>query len=214
MAENKKSFLLYCDTIHSVEQLTDVKAGQLFKHLLRYVNDKNPETDDIIIKLAFEPIKQQLKRDLKKYENIRKKNKENIEKRWAEKKEKIPNHTTVYDRIPNDTKHTDNDSDIVLPNGNNNLSVNWSGLVEQFNEITGKKIRLVNHKAKGQIKARLKEGYTKADILTAIENCYKDKFHMENNHQHLTLEFISRADKLERYCTMKPTTSLQTQDRL
>lgn len=64
MAEHKKSFLLYCDLIHTIEKLPDDKAGVLFKHILKYVNDKNPTTEDLVVDLVFEPIKQQLKRDL------------------------------------------------------------------------------------------------------------------------------------------------------
>jgi len=67
MAKNKKSFLLYCDLIHSVENMTDDEAGKLMKHLLRYVNDLNPEPPDRVTSLLFEPIKQQLKRDLVKW---------------------------------------------------------------------------------------------------------------------------------------------------
>lgn len=67
MAEDKKSFLLYTDLIYTVNKMPDDKAGELFKHILAYVNDLNPETDDLIIQLTFEPIKQQLKRDLLKY---------------------------------------------------------------------------------------------------------------------------------------------------
>ena len=69
MAENKKSFVLYADLIHTVVKMPDNKAGELFKHILKYVNDKNPQTEDLIIQLTFEPIKQQLKRDLLKYES-------------------------------------------------------------------------------------------------------------------------------------------------
>lgn len=68
MATGKSSFLLYADLIHTLEKMPDDKAGLLFKHILRYVNDLNPETDDLVVQLTFEPIKQQLKRDLKKYE--------------------------------------------------------------------------------------------------------------------------------------------------
>ena len=68
MAENKKGFVLYADLIHTVGLMPDDKAGSLFKHILSYVNDENPTADDMLIKLVFEPIKQQLKRDLKKYE--------------------------------------------------------------------------------------------------------------------------------------------------
>ena len=69
MAENKKGFVLYADLIHTINKMPSEKAGDLFKHILSYVNDKNPQTDDILIDLVFEPIKQQLKRDLKKYED-------------------------------------------------------------------------------------------------------------------------------------------------
>ncbi len=68
MAKSKKSFILYCDLIHTLEKMPDDKAGQLFKHILRYVNDLDPVTDDLIVNLTFEPIKQQLKRDLMAWE--------------------------------------------------------------------------------------------------------------------------------------------------
>lgn len=71
MANGKKSFILYCDLKHTVDLLDDALAGKLLKHLLRYVNDENPETDDILLKVAFEPIKRQLKRDLNDWETKR-----------------------------------------------------------------------------------------------------------------------------------------------
>ena len=70
MAEGKKSFIAYCDWIEIFESLPDDKAGQLVKHLFKYVNDLGPENDDILIKTAFISIKQTLKRDLKKWEQI------------------------------------------------------------------------------------------------------------------------------------------------
>jgi hypothetical protein len=69
MAIGKKSFVLYCDLIHTITKMPSDKAGDLFKHILAYVNDENPITNDLIIELTFEPIKQQLKRDLDKWEN-------------------------------------------------------------------------------------------------------------------------------------------------
>ena len=81
MAKEKNGFVLYCDVIHTAEKLTDEQAGKLFKHILRYVNDENPECD-FVTEIAFEPIKQTLKRDLVKYENKRLQNKENALKRW------------------------------------------------------------------------------------------------------------------------------------
>lgn len=72
MADNKKSFILYTDLIHTVRHLTDEQAGKLFKHILSYCNDESPESDDVILNLAFEPIKLQLKRDLRKFEEVKK----------------------------------------------------------------------------------------------------------------------------------------------
>lgn len=71
MAEDKKGFLLYADLIHTIEKMPNDKAGLLFKHILNYVNDLNPVTDDLIVELTFEPIKQQLKRDLLKYKETK-----------------------------------------------------------------------------------------------------------------------------------------------
>lgn len=70
MAKDKKSFLMYADYIDVFEGLNDKEAGRLIKHILRYVNDLNPETKDRIVALTFEPIKKQMKRDLRKYETV------------------------------------------------------------------------------------------------------------------------------------------------
>ena len=71
---NKKSFILYNDIYETVKLLSNEKSGKLFKIILSYVNDENPVIDDRLLKIAFEPIKQQLKRDLvvwKDKKNIR-----------------------------------------------------------------------------------------------------------------------------------------------
>ena len=102
MSKNKKSFLLYCDLIHTVDQLTNEQAGDLFKHILRYVNDQEPQTDNVITRIAFEPIKQSLMRDLVKYKSICERNSDNAKKRWD---------ATASDGIRPLTKNADSDSD-------------------------------------------------------------------------------------------------------
>ena len=110
MAENKKSFLLYCDLIHTVKKMPKDKVADLFIHILKYVNDENPITEDLIIELTFEPIKQYLKRDLEKYKATCLKNSDNVKKRWNKE------NTTVYDRILSNTNYTDSDSDSDIDN--------------------------------------------------------------------------------------------------
>ena len=108
MAENKKAFVLYADLIHTINKMPSDKAGDLFKHILSYVNDENPITDDMLIELVFEPIKQQLKRDLKKYESICERNSANGKKGGRPKKPKKP---TGLIGNPTEPKEADKDND-------------------------------------------------------------------------------------------------------
>lgn len=108
MAKDKKSFVLYTDLIYTIHKLNNDQAGKLFKHILEYVNDLNPQTDDILLQVCFEPIKQNLKRDLKKYEKTCKKRseagKKGMEKRWG----KDNKNNTCYKSI---TKISENENE-------------------------------------------------------------------------------------------------------
>jgi hypothetical protein len=113
MAKDKKSFILYSDAIYTVEKLSDTDAGQLLKHLLRYVNDQNPTTENPLVEIAFEPIKQQLKRDLVKFEDVKVKRSEagkaGANKRWQD----IANANKGIQSIANIAVN-DNDNDNVI----------------------------------------------------------------------------------------------------
>lgn len=119
MAENKKSFLLYTDVHHTVKKLSDEQAGKLFKHILSYVNDENPCLTDILLEVAFEPIKQSLKRDLRKYETIREKRslagKASAEKRQqvltSVEQEKQVEHVSTNPTVNVSDSVSDSDSD-------------------------------------------------------------------------------------------------------
>jgi uncharacterized phage protein (TIGR02220 family) len=188
MAKDKKSFLLYADLIHTIEKLNDEQAGKLFKHVLRYVNDQHPESDQFT-EVVFEPIKQTLKRDLEKYEGIRQRNSENAKKRWD---------ATACDRIPNMpavTKNADNDS----VNDNDINIIDFESLLLLLQATFKRKFRVMNDKVKRSYKARIKEGYTIDDIHNAIKNCQANAYHKDNNYQYCTPEFFSRADILDKY---------------
>ena len=70
MATDKNGVVIYADWITTFEKLTDEEAGKLVKHLFRYVNDLEPNSDRIT-ELLFEPFKQTLKRDLCKWEKTK-----------------------------------------------------------------------------------------------------------------------------------------------
>ncbi len=128
MAKDKKSFLLYADQKSVFAQLPDEIAGKLIKHIFCYVNDENPSSDDLLINIAFEPIKQQLKRDLQKYENIRERNSANARMRWD---------AVALSGMPKDTKNADNDNDNV----NDTDNVNDKDRVIRFKPPTIKELK-------------------------------------------------------------------------
>ena len=100
MEKNKKSFLLYCDQQGVFNKLPDEIAGKLIKHIFAYVNDENPPCDDLLLSIAFEPIKTQLKRDLRKYEVYIEKQKENGAKGGRPKKEEETQITQPFFQEP------------------------------------------------------------------------------------------------------------------
>ena len=118
MATNKKSFVLYTDIIESIRLLDDAKAGELFKHILSYVNDENPTTNDVIINLVFTPIKLQLKRDLKRYETRAERSRENGTKGGRPKTQKTQQVNLKPRKPDTDTvtvTDTVNDNKIYIP---------------------------------------------------------------------------------------------------
>jgi len=238
MAQDKKSFVLYSDSQGLVNQLPDEIAGRLLKHIYAYVNDENPISDELLLNIAFEPIKMQLKRDLLKWEGS--KESKSINGKMGNLKrynidiynDVLSNKITLEqaENIAKSRKVSQGDSPLSPPiaklavndnvnvnvnviNKDNNLSVNWDGLLSQFNSITGKKMRVVCPKTKKQVTARLKEGYTKQDLVNAITNCFNDDFHKDNPH-FLTLEFISRSEKMQKYSQDIKKSKPKQQDRL
>lgn len=106
--EGKKSFVLYCDIIHTVSKMNNEDAGLLLKHILAYTNDKNPDPPNLVVDLVFEPIKQFLKRDLEKWKDETTKRSEAGKKwmktRWGNNDKKdITNDNSVINGITNIT---------------------------------------------------------------------------------------------------------------
>ena len=121
MAHDKKSFILYADILHTVRQLTKEEAGELFIHILSYVNDENPVTDNKFIAIAFEPIKQQLKRDLKHWESTKEKRSKAGQASAESRKHNLTNSTHVNICQQEPTNSTVNDNVNVNVNVNDNV---------------------------------------------------------------------------------------------
>lgn len=136
MADDKKGFLLYSDILGMVKSLPREKAGDLFVTILEYVNNLNPDPEDLVLKIAFEPIKMQLKRDLKNYEK-------EIERRSSSGRlgglrsaEKRKESKQIQAKASSATKKQPKPSTLKHPQANqaDNDNVN-----DNVNEIRGKK---------------------------------------------------------------------------
>ena len=192
MAKDKKSFILYVDQKDLWNKLPDEIAGKLIKHIYSYVSDENPKSDDLIVEIAFEPIKQQLKRDLKLFEEKRVKRSQaglaGANKRWqpiANDSKRINGIAKIADNV------NDNDNDIY--------NIDYQALLDFVNTTFGRSFKVVTDKVKRAYKKLLKDGYKKEDIINAMKNCKENPYHKENNYQYCTLEFFSRAETIDKY---------------
>ena len=206
MAENKKSFVLYADLIKSIEHLTYEEKGILLTHLLEYVNDMNHILTDRLILTAWNPIELQLKRDLKKYEEVKAKRsiagKRSAELRALKNDEQNSTNPTSVESVQQCSTNptdNDNDNDNVTDNVINNNNINFDKLLSFLNSKTGRNFKVINKTVKGKYLARLKEGYSKQDILDAVSNAVKSDYHKGENFKYLTPEFFSRSETLDKY---------------
>ena len=164
--------------------------------------------DNIFIKFLSE--------QLNEFEDTSKQNsknaKEGWEKRRKQKVESERNATALNSQCEKDAIREDKIRENKIKEDNKEIlnPINWDILLSYFNKATKKKSRSIPEKVKKAFLARLKEGYTKEDISLAIRNCYNDSYHIETKHKYLTLEFISRADKMDKFCNIEGVNTSKT----
>lgn len=125
MGDTKKSFVIHLDMLNVLDELDDKQAGRLLKAIREYQlrlgekdhQDTDAEDDwavnDFVTKIVFAPFKAQFDRDYSKWVETSEKNRKNAHKRWDNSHTK---NATRINRIPNDAKNADNDSDNVNVN--------------------------------------------------------------------------------------------------
>lgn len=177
--KDKKSFVLYCDLIHTVEKMPNEKAGELFKHILSYVNDQNPSTEDLVIQLTFEPIKQQLKRDLEKWESIRVKRSE-AGKKSAEKRQ---HKSTSVESVKQDSANPTVNGNVTVNVNDNviNTFLTWFNSQKKKHTGTAGRFKALGKTDLNNLK-QIKDKYTQEDMVYATARLFDSKgWPMNNN---------------------------------
>lgn len=213
MADNKKSVIVYVDWGTTFDKLNEEEAGRLIKHFFDYVRDKNPEPPDRITEIAFEPIKQQLKRDLNKYRAETIKNTISGQmgslKRWhpelylqvfngemeLEEAVKIANRSKGMppdeSYSPPIIPHTPPNSSIakIADTDNVNDTVNDTDTVKiNFISISGQKIlKKASEVAKNELKQRYEQ-----TLLTTLKGIDEKKLLLEFDKKYPQHEFENR----------------------
>jgi hypothetical protein len=125
MAADKNSFIMYADLMQNIDHLTNEEKGQLFTHLLEYVNDLNPILEDRVLLSVWKPIERQLKRDLVKYSGVKEvrslAGKRSAEIRAAKKAEQNSTNPTSVESVQQSSTNPTvsvNDNDTVNVNDN------------------------------------------------------------------------------------------------
>lgn len=111
MPNDRKSFVLYKDSLEILDDLTDEQAGKLFKAIRSYQTGEEIELDPIT-KIAFTPFRTHFVRDDEKYQKIVERNKNNGSKGGRPKNPEEPKKPSGLNGNPNEPKKAD--SDIVI----------------------------------------------------------------------------------------------------
>lgn len=201
----KKSFIIHLDSLNVLDQLTDEQSGQLFKAIHEFHRGNDPELD-FGLRMAFLPFKNQFIRDLEKYESKVVSNRENGKKGGRPKKPKNPDG---FDKTQQNPKNLDNDndneSDNESENKKENTSIDFDAILNHFNFCFTKRSRIIPSNIKRKYHQLIRDGFTIDDIKLAMTNASRDTFHVENKFKYCSLEFFSRADKIDKFANQSNT---------
>ena len=179
MAKEQKGFVVYGDIEESLDELTDEQVAKLFRGMVNYFNTGKDPKFTGVLKLAFIPIRQQMDRDVDKYEKKCQKNKENIQAYWDKVKGEKEN-TNVYERIPPNTNatntntntktnaNTKTETDTSTTSSETDVSSLSSFLIEHLNEKTGSTYEATDTITE-RVASLIESGYSPDQLRTVID---------------------------------------------
>lgn len=76
-------------------------------------------------------------------------------------------------------------------------------ILPMFNEVFGKRSRVMSQKVVNKYKQILKV-YSLEDVKVAFENAKADDYHIETRYKYCTLEYFSRMEQFDKWVTFNP----------
>ena len=203
MSKDKKSFILYLDQQDLFNKLPDEIAGKLIKHIFSYVNCEDPKLDDLLLDIAFSPIKQSLKRDLNKWETQldqrSKAGKISAQRRAAKANEAQRKATTVESRSTNPTDSV---------NVSVSVSDSVSEVIKHLNIVINSKYKTSTKSHIENISARLNDGHSVDDLKLVIDSKSNEWLNDKVMAQYLRPSTLFQASKFQGYLlSAKPVAS-------
>ena len=109
------------------------------------------------------------------------------------------NQTNVNANVNANGNDNGNDNEEKLSkDSTKNVENSFVFFIAEFNRHRNSNYR-GDKKTKGQFNARIKEGYTVDDMISALDEAMKKDFHINNGFEHLTPEFFTRSDKIQKF---------------
>ena len=83
MSKDQKGFIVYGDIKAVIDELDDQQVAQLFRGMVDYFMDRKDPKFTGVLKFVWITVRQQMDRDMEKYEKKCDRNRENARKRWG-----------------------------------------------------------------------------------------------------------------------------------
>lgn len=119
-----------------------------------------------------------------------------------------PINKNVKEGVNKNVKHNKQIDNTIPLFENKDTGIDF--FISEFNRIRKPKKDFTAIKiVKSQFHSRIKEGYKVCDLILVLQSLMKVKYHIENSFSDITPEFITRADKVEKYVNYKQSSEQQ-----
>lgn len=226
----KDNFLLKKSQQEIFNELSNEEAGKLIKGIFQYANTGESGLDGYL-KIIFIPIKTEIDKNEKRYEEVCKKNRENgklggrpkkeeTEKENQEVIEKTEENRMVFEKTEKNPKNPINHNHIHISPSNitnqdqlsNNRLNDIKQIVDYLNLKTKSKFKYSSKTTQTKIIARLNEGYTLDDFIVVIDKKTDEWLEDSEFSKYLCPETLF-GTKFEKYLNQKVIKKSQSQKK-